>query len=841
VTGNLAVDRLIAQMTVHEEVTMLTGAPDPQQRGEAGYVPGVPRLGIPALRLADGQDGVNSNTDTTLLPSPLGLASTFSTTAAGQYGDVIGKDARATDINVMLSTHINIDRDPIGGRNDQTFGEDPYLVGQLAANEVRGIQSNGVIAQAKHYLVAGSNVTVDESTLEEIYLPAFEAVVKAGVGSIMCEGSTTNGENECDSPTELSAMLRGQLGFTGFVGSDWGANPSTTSINSGMDMDMPGYAAYGGFFTPRFGSKLEAAVENGSVAKATLDKAVGAVLTVEDRLGMLKPHRGTPKLDKIGDAKVARSIGDQAGVLLKDTDSALPLSASALSSVAVIGPTAGQLAAGYGQEGSYGFADREISPLQALQSEAGPGAHFTYSVGDDLTGTPIPASALTPESGTGQGLTRVQSTLSDGPTNPITPIPGATPTVDPQINFTGTRALPAKKAWTWTGTLNAPTTGTYQLMLQTGTTTTGDAQNTPFNVGAITVDGNPVASGSRIELNGGRARAWSDIVPTTDGLDNARGTVTLTAGQHAIKVVAQSIGNNPLQVRLNWVTPDQQAANYAAAAAAAAKAKTAIVFAYSKGGSGLTMPEQQDALISAVAAANPNTIVVLNSGNPVTMPWLANVKAVLEMWYPGQEGGWSTADLLLGKADPSGKLPITFPTSLDQTPVYDPAHPERSVGVNVTSATGTVTHTVVYSEGIQIGYRWYDANNVTPLFPFGYGLSYTDFAYSGLSARGGASGLDVSFIVKNTGSVAGAESAQVYLGSPATVPPGAQIAKNALVGFDRVSLQPHASKRITVHISQRQLSYWATGLGWTVATGDRTVSAGSSSRTLPLEQTVTIP
>jgi beta-glucosidase len=315
--------------------------------------------------------------------------------------------------------------------------------------------------------------------------------------------------------------------------------------------------------------------------------------------------------------------------------------------------------------------------------------------------------------------------------------------------------------------------------------------------------------------------------------------LALGAGPHQIQITAaiplntvwpNNVGtriplNPPLTFRLTW---SRFSETLNAAVAAAGSVKVAVVFADDNGAANAelvnSLAPNEDALITAVAKANPNTIVVLNTGDPVLMPWLQNVKAVLEMWYPGQEGGTSTARLLLGQANPGGKLPISWPASGDQTPFA--GHPERITGDG---------KQVVFSEGLFMGYRWYDQQHITPLFPFGHGLSYAQFAYSGLEIRPDRDGLKVSFEVQNNGPVKGSEVPQIYVGPPANPPPGVQFAPKKLAGFEHVELDAGQSERVSVHVSRRELSYWSTAAQrWVLAGGDRKVDVGASSRDIRL-------
>ena len=284
-------------------------------------------------------------------------------------------------------------------------------------------------------------------------------------------------------------------------------------------------------------------------------------------------------------------------------------------------------------------------------------------------------------------------------------------------------------------------------------------------------------------------------------------------------------------MRLNWYTPEKRKADHEAAIAAAKNAKVAVVFLWTRLRPVFGLPGEQDKLVEEVAAVNPNTIVVLNTSQPVALPWIDKVKAVLEMWWPGDEGGWSTANILAGKTSPAGRLPVTWGKTLADYPATNPKYPERS-GKGVEGKT-------TYSEGVNVGYRWFDKESIEPLFAFGHGLSYTTFEYSGLKVdKAMDGGLDVKVKIKNTGKMASDEVPQVYLGAPSEIPSGVQFPVRALVAFDRIHLDAGQSKTVTLHVAPRQLQYWSTKDGkWMTASGKRTVSVGGSSRNLPLNQT----
>lgn len=814
------VEQLISQMTIDEKLGMTQGQVDVIDPEQAGYTPGVARLGIPPLRWVDGPGGIDNLYEATSLPQPIALAATFDPRLAYEYGAVVGREARATNMDVLLGPMVNIARLPNWGRNATSLGEDPFLAARMVAPEIKGIQAQGVIASTKHFVgnnqsegvdsnrheTAGNDFVIDDRTLHEIYLPAFEAAVRAGTGSIMAAYNSTNGYWNAGNPDTLNGILRDELRYKGIVESDWGANHSTDAITKGLDVEFTGY----GLFNKKtlyFGKALRAAIEAGTVPQAALDTSVGRILSVMEGMGMLD-HTRAPGPDAVeieADAAVALKVAERGAVLLKN-DGVLPLKPQDLSSLAMIGPTAGQLAANPGFGSALGIEERKISPVASLQKA---GVAVIYARGQNLEGEPIAAPFVTPGSGQGHGFTR-------------TPENGTARSIDTAIDFTGDRALPVARAYTWTGTLTVSETGDYVLMAQSW-----------GGRSVLLVDGETVAR-SAYPFFGGAAKKTSSLLPTTDGLDNGRAPMHLEAGKlYKIELQGQAWADQPLQVRLNWFTPEMRRAELAAAVSAAKSAHTAVVFAWQRAGeqadpdASLRLPEAQDELIEAVAAANPNTVVLLTSG-PIQMPWLDKVRAVMEIWYPGQEGGKAVAELLIGTVNPSGKLPITFPRRIEDSPAFEPDHPERYKGVG-----GKVR----YTEGTLVGYRWLDEMKIAPLFPFGHGLSYTTFAYSGLSARPAGDGIDVSFRVTNSGKVAGAEVPQVYIGRPAGAP--VATAPKSLAGFERVELAPGEARTVTVHVDRRQLSYWsAAAKRWTFAGGKRPVYVGSSSRDIRLTGSV---
>ena len=859
------IDRLLNQMTIEDKMNLIRGdvEPDATNQGQAGYLPGVPRLGIPSLRMADGPPGVLTRIASQAQTATMGVAATWSVKDAVDNGTAIGREARSLGIDVVLQPFINIDRDITFARAYNTLGEDPFLSGAIAAGEVRGEQAQGVMSQAKHFVAYDSdsyNIFVDQQALHEVYVAPFAAVIDAGVASIMCSYNKVNGPFACGNPDTLKTILRDELGFKGFVTSDWGGVHNVHFINQGLTMEMPGevpsdspfagmmhtyfrtrpeqtgaptkpnLAALAGMLggtipeeTKGGGMDMNAfpmesdpatmrdALKDGSITEATITAAARKVLYEIDRFGYLdgkQKHAVTPQ-DLEANGKIIEKTAEDAAVLLKNAGGVLPLKSDA--SIALIGPTAGQVASiGTFGERSPGMPERQVGPLEALKRVA-PNTKITFAVADDMTGTPIGASLLSHD-----GKPGLQRTDQHGVTS-----------ADATVDFTlkNGKALPANSVLTWTGEVDTPAAGAYWFYLQLLGTR-----------GILSIDGKEVGRSGAVKgtVHGDVQHATQDNgLPTTDGLDNVRRSVQLSAGKHRIELsTSVDTSNAPVQVRLNWMTPEARGRDHAAALAAARKAETAVVFVWTRDKPHFELPGDQDRLIEEIAAVNPNTVVVLNTSQPVAMPWIDKVKGVVEMWWPGDEGGIAEAKTLMGLSNPGGKLPMTWAKSLTDYPATSPAHPERSAkGVN-----GKTT----YSEGVLVGYRWFDDQKIQPLYPFGFGLSYTKFAFSAMKVKPAQDGgVDVAVHLRNTGAVRGDEVPQVYLAAPAARPAGAQFAPQTLVAFDRVTLAGGEERDVTLHVAPRAFQYWSVGSKqWVKPSGPRTLLVGDSSRDLPLTAVV---
>jgi beta-glucosidase len=777
------VQMLMAQMTLPDKINMVTGAGFSEPY--VFYISAIPSLCVPAIGEEDGPVGVGDGlTGVTQMPSAVSLAATFDPSLAKAYGQVVGSEERGKGAMVDLGPTVNIDRDPRWGRSFEAYTEDPYLNASIAAADIEGVQSQGEMAQVKHLAVynqetdrntPADNAIVSTRALHEIYLPAFWAATQvAKASSAMCAYSVINGQFACQNQYLMNTTLDQRWAFPGFVTSDYQATHSTVqSANAGNDQEMPAPQYYG--------SSLQSAVEDGQVSMATLDGMVSRILTEMFNFNEFNnPPTGTTSTTVTTPAHqaVSTQVAEDGTVLLKNSGGTLPLAASGGGSIAVIGPAASAQPTDTGGGSAYVTSTFNVPPLQGIQAAVGAGTTVTYTQGlpTDTSLSSIPAADLTPA---------YHST-----------------------NYGGT----------YTGTLTAPETGTYVLAFR--------------NPGSYTAT-NLYLDGQEILSN-----------PGTPPVSTYSVGVDLQAGQ---TYTLQLSGGGPSS-NLRWATPSALAPGIAQAVAAAKSAATAVVVVSDDTESeaadraSLNLPSAQNELITAVAAANPHTIVVVDAGAPVVMPWLSQVASVVDAWYPGESNGMALAAVLFGQVDPSGHLPVTFPTDLSQVPTASPSQFPGTGGQ------------VQYSEGINVGYRYYDANNQTPLFPFGYGLSYTSFSYTDLRISSknvqnsvsdpgatscgcngqGASQVTVSATVTNTGSVAGSDVAQLYLGDPAVAgePP------RQLKGFQKVVLQPGQSTTVKFSLSGHDLSYWNDAAnGWVLPDGQFSVSVGDSSATadLPLQ------
>ena len=700
-------DLVIKEMTLDEKISLLHGQGMPffstgptESNGGAGYSNALPRLGIPAIQMADSAYGVTRGAAagrySTALPNNLAAASSWDPQAAFEYGSLIGRELRDQGYSMSLGGGVNLAREPRNGRTFEYQGEDPLLAGTLDGNVEKGVQSQHIIGDLKHYAINDQesgrnavNANIDKRSMRESDLRAFEIALDiSDAGGVMCSYNRINGDFACENSYLLHDVLKQGFHFKGFVLSDWGATHSTLKAShAGLDMEQPDK-----YF---FGDALKKAAESGEVSQAELNDHVHRILRTIFASGLFD-H---PIVKQVPDVEkgytVAQNLAEKSIVLLKNENDVLPLSAE-VHSVALIG----------------GHADVGVL--------------------------------------CGGGSAQVDA-------------PGGSAVPPPPIK-------------------------------------------------------NPMEAFMRAQ--------WMPSSPLR----------ALVATMPSAKV--------------NYTSGD----DVSAAVAAAKAADVAIVFAYQWESEGrdlhtLALAPEQNALIEAVAEANPKTIVVLETGSPALMPWVDKVAGIVEAWYPGIRGGEALANILTGKVNPTGKLAITFPKSDADLPHPTIVQPPPASEINWASLRGDISKAmslmakglppfqIYYNEKLEVGYKWYDAQKKPVLFPFGYGLSYTNYAYSGLEVQP-SDGLTVSFTVKNTGERAGTEIAEVYSSLPASAgePP------KRLIGWARVELSPGESKQVTVPVAKDRLTiYSESSDSWKLVPGSYNVMVGGSSQNLPLHQDVTLP
>jgi beta-glucosidase len=811
---------VVSRMTLKEKLgELVLRSSGPYENVNAG----VPRLCIPSLTLQDGPGGLAyGDKGVTQPPAPLGLAASFDPELARQYGQLLGQEAHGQGIDVVQAPTINIDRVPQSGQGFTGFGEDPLIVSTMAAGEIRGIQSTGVMADAKHLTVYSQEtdrLTLDDSVstraLQEVYLAPFRSAVGAGVASMMCAYPRLNGTLQCQDP--LLEWTLSQWGFTGFVRSDEGAvHDPAAALTSGIDLLKPGSV-----------SALAAAVAKGSLRVPTVDRDVEQVLTQMFAYGLIgRPRTGGPgtPVDSPAHAQAALNMAERSIVLLRNRNHNLPIDLSTVGSVAVIGAAASDAPVIGGHGSSQVIAPFVSKPLVALKAGLGPRVAVSYVDGGSTTRAlpPIPSVDLTPVSGRGHGLTvtvtrqsgaRVTTTempasagasLTWAPPTPTPASPSRTAGLaEASRRLTPTRRPaggPSRLTVSLTGSLTVPRSGLYALSI----TESGPA--TLSLGGSVVVD------------------EW-----TNQGFGTWSGTVYLAAAhRYAMRLDWAPLHNGPGTRNRVVVGMADASPAISAAARAARSARVAVVFAADYSGEtfdrpSLSLPGDQNALITAVAAANPRTVVVLDTSGPVLMPWLDRVASVLEAWYPGEQDGAAIASVLLGRFDPSGHLPVTFPSGAADSPT--PTSPQP--GNDLVSS---------YPDGLDVGYRHYSQTGIKPLFPFGFGLSYTSFAVSNLSVSAHPTAVNVSLRVANTGRRPGGDVVQAYL----NFPPAAGEPPNKLVAFKSVSLPAGRSANLTMTIPWSRFQIYGAS-GWTVVPGRYSLGVGDSSSLQPLHAYLRIP
>lgn len=793
-----SISDLISQMTLEEKVKFLAGK-------DMDTFP-IGRLGIPALKMTDGPLGVRVG-QATAFPASISMAASWDTDLLQKIGWALARETKGKGRAMLLGPCINIHRVPMGGRNFESFGEDPYLSGRLAVSYIKGVQGENIIATVKHYACNNQewerdtiNAVVDERALREIYLPAFEASIKEGGSwSIMAAYNKVNGFYCTENNHLVNEILKDEWGFKGFMVSDWSATHSTVNAaNFGLDVEMPDRAF--------FNQKLVEAVKNGEVKESVIDDKVRRVLRAMSFAGLLNKS-STPDAGEVNTPamkEVALQGAREGIVLLKNDRNVLPLNIGKIRSIAVLGPSAAVARTGGGGSSEVS-PSYSISPLDGLKDRVGNKAKINYSLGckfDDEV-APIPSSAFF----TVFDNKKVNGLLGEYFNNADLKGEPVLRRVDKQINFD------------WQGRSPVPGVGADNFSVRwTGKLVFSVSRD--IDLVSMSDDGMRIWFDGKLLLDD-----WKDHAAETKKMH-----LKVVSGKRYDLHIEYYERGGGASVRLGWDNPKELVDD---AVAVAKKSDVAIIFAgfsnkleyEGRDRANMDMLNNQNAFIEKIAAVNKNTIVVLNTGAAVAMSkWIDNVPVVVEAWYPGQECGNAVADILLGNYNPGGKLPTTFPVKWEDCPAYG----------NYPGGNGKVA----YAEGVFVGYRYFDTKNIDVLFPFGHGLSYTTFAYSKIKITpvtlpNGQFVVDVSADIKNTGRREGAEVAQLYVSDKeASVPRPVK----ELKGFRRVVLKPGETKAVNFRLDKRSMAFYDVNKkGWVAEPGEFEILIGSSSRDIRLK------
>jgi beta-glucosidase len=795
----------MADLTLAEKVSLLAGE-------SMWTTVSIERLGIPAMKVSDGPNGargaggfVGGKVTSACFPVGIALASTWNPALVEQVGQAIGEEAQTKNAQMVLAPTVNIHRSPLNGRNFECYSEDPYLSARMAMAYIQGLQSRNVGGTVKHYVCNDSEFErnsisseVGERALREIYLPPFQAAVQeAHTWGLMSAYNQVNGVFAAENPALLIDILKDEWGFDGIVMSDWfGTKSTAAAVNNGLDLEMPGPAQWRG-------EKLRQAVQAGEVDMDALDEAVRRMLRVILRSGV-KPHEVEAEemaVNRPDHQAIARQAAAEGIVLLKNQADVLPLDLEAIHTIAVIGPNAktAQIMGGGSAQVNAHYA---ISPYAGLVARVGEAAHIGYELG--CTNHKVLGRVAPDRLGDGQwtlayydnpdlaGEAVHQETTASSEQVWLGYV---APGIDPH-NFSARLTGQFVPQQSGIHTFGLTSAGLTRLLVDGAELIDNWTQQTPGDAFFGAASAEVLA---QIEMTAGQTY---DLCMEY----SSQGAAMLAAARlgHLVPVPKDSL---------------QRAAKLAA------ESDVALVFVGHNGDwdteghdrADLELVGDQVTLIEAVAAANPRTIVVLQTGAPVVMPWLDQVAGVLQAWYPGQECGNAIADVLVGDVNPSGRLSQTFPMRLEDNPAY----------INYPGENDRVH----YGEGIFVGYRYYEKKKIAPLFPFGFGLSYTTFEYGRLNLSASAITPDEQLVVRlavtNSGTRAGQEVVQLYVRD---VKARLSRPEKELKAFVKVGLAAGETQTVTLTLDKQALAYWDDHQhAWVAEAGEFEVLVGSSS------------
>jgi len=799
------VEDLLARMTLEEKVDIV-GGNDFKTKSNA-------RLGIPEMIMTDGPLGPNTKGHSTNYSAMINLAATFNTNLMYRVAEQIGEETRIMGRNMLLGPCINIARVPHGGRTFEGFGEDPYLMSRMVVPYIKGVQSKNVITCTKHFVANNQewnrfdvSVEADERTLHEIYYPAFKAAIQEGDSwTVMAAYNMVRGTYACENKYLLTDVLKQKWGFTGIAVSDWGGARSTVPMaNSGLDLEMPTGKYYG--------DKLLKVIMDGKVTEATLDDKVRRILRVMFKAGLFdesidqygghsdQPHR----------RELALKVARQSIILLKNENNFLPLDKNGVKSIAVIGPNGAEArmegGGSGGLTGNYG-----ISPLQGIKNKAGDNIKVEFERGIPERSLELPIAGpeyFILEDGS-PGINAEYFNNREQEDEPVYTC------VEKDINFDWGYGSPRQdvvnqEKWSakWTGKFKSPGEGWYEIGLKAD------------NGIRMYIDGNKILD------------AWIDASPGKFKIARYKFEADRV---YDIRVdFYENIGTCRCKMGFAPYEPGDMMEDAVKLASVSDVVILAVGLDKELEGEAvdrarLSLDEDQLQLVDKILDVNANVVVVLNNATPILMDgWLDRTPALIEALYPGQEGGNALADILFGDVSPSGKLPLTFPKKWEDSPVYG-IYPGKKEVNN-------------YKEGILVGYRHFDKENIEPLFPFGFGLSFTTFEYSGLEISQKKmereDTLTVNVTIRNSGGMTGDEVVQLYIHD---VKASVEREIKSLKGFARVSLNPGEQKKVSFKIDKRHLSFYdVNSQSWVVESGEFEVMVGSSSKNILLKDTINV-
>ena len=805
------IKKVVSEMTLEEKISLLSGF-------DSWYTNKIERLNIPSIKMSDGPNGIrgdgNSGKSSACFPCPILMGSTWNEDLFSKIGKALGEEAKDKDVDVLLGPTINLHRHPLGGRHFENYSEDPFLVGKLATAYVKGVQSKNVSACLKHFIANDTEFerhtvssNVDERTLREIYLLPFEMGVKEGKSKSVMSAYNKLNNIYCSSHKELLIdILKDEWGFDGYVVSDWGAALETIdNANGGLDLEMPGPGN-------TWGQKLLSAISEGLVKEEIIDDKVKRILKVGEFSGRFDAPKNKPEESNIREShnQLLRDVACEGMVLLKN-ENVLPMDENKINKLAIIGPNAknSQIIGG----GSASLKPHyQIHPYDALEKRFSNNFSISYAEG-------AKTNKFLPKLDEALFLNSEKGFLVEFFDKEIK-----------EDSLIASEVLKGNKFWVFEGfakniiNRDERPTVIVRFSCDYRPDVSGDHEFEVFGIGLskIKIDGNILIDN------------WNETSPGEAFFSLAtaakRNSINLEKDRsYKFEVEYFFEGRFPA-IHFGCMPPEK--INLLEEAVEVAKNADAVILVVGTNSdwetegndrADLSLPANQDQLIENILKENENTVVVLNSGSPVSMPWLDESKAVLQSWFGGQEYGNSLADLVFGRVNPSGKLPTTFPVKIEDTPAFD-YYPGKNSQMD-------------YEEKLLVGHRWYEKKNIKPLFPFGFGLSYTNFSFSNLELnKKDDFNIDCKFKLKNLGKMDGSEVAQCYVSF-------SDAAKDeplkSLQSFKKVFIKKDSEVEVKLSLNKRNFSYWdVEKKDWVVKSGKYTISIGSSSEHIELKEEV---